>query len=66
MADKDKKLTAEGWAAEKAAAKTRAADDAVAKARADQEAIDKAVADAVYNVTHDKDGDPVPLVARET
>ena len=66
MADKDKKLTAEEWAAEKAAAKNRAADDAVAQARKDQEAIDQAVADAVYKVTHDKDGDPVPLVARET
>jgi hypothetical protein len=66
MADKDKKLTAEEWAAEKKAEKARAADDAVAQARKDQEAIDKAVADAVYNVTHDKDGDPVPLVAKES
>ena len=44
--------------ADKAAAK---ADAARQKAHDDELALQKKVADAVFDVTHDKNGDPIPI-----
>ena len=65
MADKDK-LTdaeiAEAFARRDTKAADKASADAIAKARKDQEAIDQAIVDAIYDRTHDKNGNPIPLV----
>jgi hypothetical protein len=65
----DDKLTAEEIAdvksRRKATAAAKAADEAVAKAREDELASQEAVRKAIFDATHDKDGDPIPLVARE-
>jgi hypothetical protein len=46
-------------------ARAAAQDKAVAKAREDELASQEAVRKAIFDATHDKDGDPIPLVAKE-
>jgi hypothetical protein len=63
--DKDKDPTdaqIAAFLARRTSAADKEARERVDKARADQEAIDKAVSDAIWDKTHDKDGNPIPLV----
>jgi hypothetical protein len=61
----DKAAEAAANSARKAFITGQERDAARQKAHDDELARQKAVADAVYAATHDKDGDPIPLVAPE-
>ena len=51
---------------DKATKAAAAADAAVVKAREAELKAQKKVQDAIFDVTHDKDGEPIPIVVPET